>query len=70
MTTGDTDGSHMTGTFGQGKCQTARILVDIGAFAYSRLQLTFCTAGGFHVPRPAGRIEGGVIFGQYRRITK
>jgi hypothetical protein len=22
------------------------------------------TAGGFHVPSPAGRIDGGVVFGQ------
>jgi hypothetical protein len=64
MTTRDTHGSHMTGTFGKEKCQTASTLVDIGAFAYSRLQLTFCTAGGFHVPWPAGRIEGGLFFGQ------
>lgn len=29
-----------------------------------------CTmAGGFQVPAPAGRIDGGVCFGQYRRIT-
>jgi hypothetical protein len=28
------------------------------------------TAGGFHVPSPAGKIEGGVSFGQYRRITR
>jgi hypothetical protein len=27
------------------------------------------TAGGFHVPSPAGKIEGGVSLGQYRRIT-
>lgn len=25
---------------------------------------------GFHVPSPAGKIEGGVPLGQYRRITK
>jgi len=30
----------------------------IGAFAASRLQRTFFTAGGFHVPSPGGRIEG------------
>ena len=23
-----------------------------------------CTAGGFQLPSPAGRIEGGVVFGQ------
>ena len=28
------------------------------------VQLTFFTAGGIHVPSPAGRIEGGVVFGQ------
>ena len=28
------------------------------------------TAGGFHVPSPAGKIEGGVSLGQYRRITR
>ena len=28
------------------------------------------TAGGCQVPSPAGRIEGGVSFGQYRRITR
>src|SRR6266478_9315608 len=27
-------------------------------------------AGGLHVPSPGGRIEGGVSFGQYRRITR
>jgi hypothetical protein len=26
-------------------------------------------AGGFHVPSPGGSIDGGVSFGQYRRIT-
>jgi len=26
-------------------------------------------AGGFQVPSPGGRTEGGVSFGQYRRIT-
>ena len=26
--------------------------------------------GGFHVPSPGGKIEGGVSFGQYRRITR
>jgi hypothetical protein len=29
-----------------------------------------CIAGGFHVPLPGGRIEGGASFGQYRRITR
>jgi hypothetical protein len=33
-------------------------------------QLVWTTAGGFHVPLPAGKIEGGVSLGQYRRITK
>jgi hypothetical protein len=28
------------------------------------------TAGGSHVPSPAGKIEGGVSLGQYRRITR
>ena len=28
------------------------------------------TPGGFHEPSPGGRIEGGVSFGQYRRITR
>ena len=28
------------------------------------------TAGGFQVPSPGGRIDGGVSFGQYRRITR
>lgn len=28
------------------------------------------TPGGCHVPSPAGRIDGGVVFGQYRRITR
>ena len=27
-------------------------------------------AGGFQVPSPGGKIEGGVSFGQYRRITR
>ncbi len=31
---------------------------------------TCFTPGGCHVPSPAGRIEGGVGFGQYRRITR
>jgi hypothetical protein len=26
--------------------------------------------GGFHVPSPGGKIDGGVSFGQYRRITR
>jgi hypothetical protein len=26
--------------------------------------------GGFHVPSPAGKIDGGESFGQYKRITK
>jgi hypothetical protein len=26
--------------------------------------------GGFQVPLPAGKIEGGVSLGQYKRITK
>ena len=28
------------------------------------------TAGGFHVPSPGGKIDGGVSLGQYRRITR
>src|ERR1700740_2177167 len=28
-----------------------------------------CTAGGFHVPSPGGRMDGGVSFGQYKRMT-
>jgi hypothetical protein len=38
----------------------------------SNLSLYYCTAvtaGGFHVPSPGGKIDGGVSFGQYRRIT-
>lgn len=31
---------------------------------------TFFTLGGCHVPWPAGRIDGGVGFGQYSRITR
>jgi hypothetical protein len=27
-------------------------------------------AGGFHVPSPGGKIEGGVSLGQYSRITR
>jgi hypothetical protein len=27
-------------------------------------QLTFCTAGGAHVPAPGGRIDGASDFGQ------
>ena len=27
-------------------------------------------AGGFQVPSPGGRTDGGVSFGQYRRITR
>jgi hypothetical protein len=26
--------------------------------------------GGFQVPSPGGRIEGGSVFGQYSRITR
>jgi len=30
-----------------------------------------CTiAGGFQVPSPGGKIDGGVSLGQYRRITR
>ncbi len=28
------------------------------------------TSGGFHVPEPGGKIDGGSAFGQYRRITR
>lgn len=28
------------------------------------------SAGGCQLPLPAGRIEGGAVFGQYRRITR
>jgi len=28
------------------------------------------TTGGFQVPSPGGQIDGGVSFGQYRRITR
>jgi hypothetical protein len=31
---------------------------------------TCFTAGGCHVPSPAGRIDGGVSLGQYKRITR
>ena len=27
-------------------------------------------AGGFQVPSPGGKIDGGSFFGQYRRITR
>jgi hypothetical protein len=27
-------------------------------------------AGGFQLPSPGGRIEGGCVFGQYKRITR
>jgi hypothetical protein len=34
----------------------------------------FCFAnwipGGFQVPSPGGRMEGGSVFGQYRRMTR
>ena len=33
-------------------------------------QLIWTIAGGFHVPSPAGKTEGCVSLGQYRRITK
>jgi hypothetical protein len=29
-----------------------------------------CIAGGCQVPSPAGRMEGGSVFGQYKRITR
>ncbi len=29
-----------------------------------------CIAGGCQVPEPGGRMEGGSVFGQYRRITR
>jgi|HubBroStandDraft_2_1064218.scaffolds.fasta_scaffold10562_2 hypothetical protein len=29
-----------------------------------------CIAGGCQVPSPAGRMEGGSVFGQYKRMTK
>src|SRR5260370_30004120 len=31
---------------------------------------TFTMPGGFHVPSPGGRIEGGVSLGQWRRMTR
>jgi hypothetical protein len=33
-------------------------------------QFTLWMPEGFHVPKPGGRIEGGVSLGQYRRITR
>jgi hypothetical protein len=33
-------------------------------------QLALIMAGGFQAPSPAGRIEGGVGFGQYNRMTR
>ncbi len=56
--------------------------VDAGTIEFARLGRRvvegrfggcYCTRfspGGFHVPSPAGRIDGGVSFGQYSRITK
>ena len=34
------------------------------------LYLAATSAGGCHVPSPAGRIDGGSVFGQYRRMTR
>jgi hypothetical protein len=28
------------------------------------------TAGGCHVPSPAGNMDGASVFGQYRRMTR
>ncbi len=64
MTTGNTAGAHMSDTFGQGKRQTGIILCAHRRERRLLFQLTFFTAGGFHVPSPAGRIEGEVSFGQ------
>jgi hypothetical protein len=35
-----------------------------------RLYWACITPGGFQSPLPAGRIDGGVSFGQYKRITR
>jgi hypothetical protein len=34
------------------------------AFLVIHLHWTTVTAGGFHVPSPGGRIDGGSVFGQ------
>jgi hypothetical protein len=36
----------------------------------ARLYFAVTITGGFHVPSPGGKIDGGVAFGQYRRITR
>jgi len=38
------------------------------ACQFSSTQFSFTIPGGCHVPSPGGKIEGGVSFGQYRRI--
>jgi hypothetical protein len=35
-----------------------------------KLYIDATIPGGFHVPSPGGRIEGGSVLGQYRRMTK
>ena len=35
-----------------------------------RLYFDATIAGGFQVPSPGGKTDGGSVFGQYRRITK
>jgi hypothetical protein len=49
------------------------LLCDGDKVPFSRPTSRYCatiTAGGFHVPSPGGRIEGGSVFGQYKRITR
>jgi hypothetical protein len=56
--------------------------VDVGTIEFARpgrrvvqgrFDGRYCTRfspGGLQVPPPAGRIDGGVSFGQYSRITR
>jgi hypothetical protein len=46
-------------------CPTERMGAPVG-----NLYAAATIAGGFHVPSPAGKIDGGVSLGQYSRITR
>jgi hypothetical protein len=41
-----------------------RLRIEVASGAVGRVYETRFTPGGCHVPSPAGRIEGGVVFGQ------
>jgi hypothetical protein len=51
-----------------GRSITERL--ELGAEIYDDRPYDATTPGGFQVPSPGGKIDGGASLGQYRRITK